>query len=69
MSPNAAAQALCRITGQHREIIVETYFRGRTINEAARLLGIPTETASSRLYYALRELTAVLRTPGRPANG
>ncbi|HEX8626579.1 MAG TPA: sigma factor-like helix-turn-helix DNA-binding protein [Catenuloplanes sp.] len=57
----AAKQALRMLTGQHREIIVETYFHGRSLTDAARLLGIPLETARSRLYYAMRELTAATR--------
>lgn len=49
------------LTRQHREIIMETYFQGRTLTDAARSLGIPLETARSRLYYAMRELTAATR--------
>lgn len=57
----AAARAVQQLARQHREILVETYFRGRNVTEAARVLGIPLETARSRLYYAMRELAAATR--------
>ncbi|WP_239126967.1 sigma-70 family RNA polymerase sigma factor [Asanoa siamensis] len=44
----------------HREIILATYFRGRTVPEAAEELGLPLGTAKSRVYYALRALRAAL---------
>lgn len=62
----AATHALRMISRQHQEIIVETYYNGRTLTDAARWLGIPLETARSRLYYAMRELTTATRgVPGR----
>jgi RNA polymerase sigma-70 factor (ECF subfamily) len=48
----------------HREILVETYFRGRTVPEAAEALGLPLGTAKSRVYYALRALRAALEQRG-----
>ena len=44
----------------HREIILATYFRGRTVPEAAEELGLPVGTAKSRVYYALRAMRAAL---------
>jgi RNA polymerase sigma-70 factor, ECF subfamily len=44
----------------HREIILATYFRGRTVPEAAEELGVPLGTAKSRVYYALRALREAL---------
>ncbi|WP_089251971.1 sigma-70 family RNA polymerase sigma factor [Asanoa hainanensis] len=44
----------------HREIILATYFRGRTVPEAAAELGVPLGTAKSRVYYALRALREAL---------
>ncbi len=49
-------EALGRLSEEHREVLVEIYFHGRSVNEAARVLGIPPGTVKSRSYYALRAL-------------
>jgi len=54
------ADALRSLNHAHREILVETYFRGRTVPEAASKLGVPVGTAKSRVFYALRALRAAL---------
>jgi RNA polymerase sigma-70 factor, ECF subfamily len=56
--------ALRTLSHAHREILVETYFRGRTVPEAAEALGLPLGTAKSRVYYALRALRAALEQRG-----
>jgi len=56
--------ALGRIGVAHRQVVVEMYFRGRTVEEAARQLGIPPGTVKSRSFYAMRALRAVLREHG-----
>ena len=48
------------LEAQHREIIVATYFRGRTTREAARELGLAPATASARLYQAMRDLSLMV---------
>jgi RNA polymerase sigma-70 factor (ECF subfamily) len=57
-------QALRTLTPSHREILIETYFHGRTTQEAAASLGLPLGTAKSRVYYALRALRAALQQRG-----
>jgi RNA polymerase sigma-70 factor (ECF subfamily) len=56
--------ALRALSPAHREILVETYFRGRTVPEAAEALGLPLGTAKSRVYYALRALRVALEQRG-----
>ena len=56
--------ALRALSQPHREILVETYFRGRTVPEAAEVLGLPLGTAKSRVYYALRALRTALHQRG-----
>ena len=56
--------ALRTLSHSHREILVETYFRGRTVPEAADALGLPLGTAKSRVYYALRALRTALQQRG-----
>ena len=56
--------ALRTLSQPHREILVSTYFRGRTVPEAAEELGLPLGTAKSRVYYALRALRSALQERG-----
>lgn len=48
------------LPAQHREIVVATYFRGRTTLEAARLLGLSPAAAKDRLYHAMRDLSLMV---------
>jgi RNA polymerase sigma-70 factor (ECF subfamily) len=58
------SDALDDLTPAHREVLVETYFKGRTVNEAARTLGIPSGTVRSRVFYALRSMKLALEERG-----
>ena len=57
-------EALRSLSLDHREAIVETYFRGRSVSEAAAVLGVPAGTVKSRTYYGLRALRAALEERG-----
>jgi RNA polymerase sigma-70 factor (ECF subfamily) len=54
------AEALRRISPEHRAVIVETYYGARSVAATAARLGIPEGTVKSRLYYGLRALRLVL---------
>ena len=58
------SDALRQLSHSHREILIETYFRGRTVPEAAEALNLPLGTAKSRVYYALRALRTALQSRG-----
>jgi RNA polymerase sigma-70 factor (ECF subfamily) len=58
------SDALDSLSTDHRAVIVETYYRGRTVAEAAGVLGIPPGTVKSRCYYALRALKLALAERG-----
>ena len=55
-------QALRSLSPQHREVLVEIFYRSRTIKEVAALLEIPPGTVKSRVFYALRSLRTVIGT-------
>jgi RNA polymerase sigma-70 factor (ECF subfamily) len=54
------ADALDRLRPKHREVLVEIYYEGSSVAEAARRLGIPPGTVKSRAHHALRALRLVL---------
>jgi len=60
----AVAEALASLRPDHRSVIVETYYRGCSVAEAAATLGIPAGTVKSRTYYALKALKLALQERG-----
>ncbi|WP_269453237.1 sigma-70 family RNA polymerase sigma factor [Yinghuangia sp. ASG 101] len=58
------AEALGALTPEHRAVLLETYYRGRSVAEAAKVLGVPEGTVKSRTYYALRALRVALEERG-----
>lgn len=58
------ADALGALTPEHRAVIVELYYRDRSVADAARELGVPEGTVKSRAYYALRALRAACEERG-----
>lgn len=58
------AEALGRLSAQHREVLVECFYRGRSVAEAAARLGVPPGTVKSRTHYALRSLRVALDEMG-----
>ncbi len=58
------AEALDRLTPEHRAVIVECYYRGRSTAEAAEVLNIPAGTVKSRTHYALRALRLAMQEMG-----
>lgn len=58
------SEALADLSEAHRQALIETYFKGRTVNEAAQALRVPPGTVRSRVYYALRSLKLSLEERG-----
>jgi len=57
-------EAMRRIGEQHRQVLVETYYKGRPYAEVAADLGVPEGTVKSRVYYGLRALRVALEEIG-----
>jgi RNA polymerase sigma-70 factor (ECF subfamily) len=55
--------ALAKLSPARRQVLIDVYFRGRSLAEVADEQGIPVGTAKSRIHYALRALRAVLEEP------
>jgi RNA polymerase sigma-70 factor (ECF subfamily) len=57
-------EALTRLSADHRAVLLECYYRGRSVSEAAGRLGVPPGTVKSRTHYALRALRLALEELG-----
>ena len=58
------ADCLTRLSAEHRAVLLECYYNGRSVAEAAHRLGIPEGTVKSRTHYALRALRLQLEETG-----
>lgn len=58
------AEALERVSPEHRAVVRELYYEGRTVREAAARLSLPEGTVKSRAYYAVRALRAAFEEMG-----
>jgi RNA polymerase sigma-70 factor (ECF subfamily) len=54
--------ALSKLSPDHRAVLIELYYRGSSMAEAAVRLGIPGGTVKSRAHYALRSLRAAVES-------
>ncbi|TMQ86511.1 hypothetical protein ETD83_40195, partial [Actinomadura soli] len=61
--PAVVARAFQALPSAHREILAETVFRDRSVNEAAASLGVPVDVVKLRVYHALRALNTALDAP------
>ena len=58
------AEAVSRLSIEHRAVLLECYYRGRSVAEASERLGIPEGTVKSRTHSALRALRLALEEMG-----
>lgn len=58
------AEAITKLSPEHRGALLECYYRGASVAEASRRLGVPPGTVKSRCHYALRALGLALEEMG-----
>jgi RNA polymerase sigma-70 factor (ECF subfamily) len=58
------ADAVTSLSPDHRAVLLECYYRGASVAQAANRLGIPEGTVKSRTHYALRALRLALQEMG-----
>ena len=56
----ALADALSKHTPKHRDVLIERYFKCRSVGETAQELGISPGTVKSRTHHAFRTLQALM---------
>jgi RNA polymerase sigma-70 factor (ECF subfamily) len=60
----ALRDSLTQLSPAHREIVDLVYYHGRTIEEAASIIGVPVGTAKTRMFYARKQLRSAMATRG-----
>jgi RNA polymerase sigma-70 factor (ECF subfamily) len=58
------AEALERLSADHRAVVQAMYYEGQTVADAARQLSVPEGTVKSRAYYAVRALRQAFEEMG-----
>jgi RNA polymerase sigma-70 factor, ECF subfamily len=58
------ADALRSLSMEHRTAVVECYYGGHTVAQAAARIGVPEGTVKSRLHYGVRALRLALEERG-----
>jgi hypothetical protein len=62
-------RAINSLDPEHRGVIIEICQHGRSVAEAAAVLGVPAETVKSRAYYALKALILALQEQAQEPRG
>ena len=70
-NPEAASQkkhrsellqsALIRLSLEHREIIDLVYYYEKSVEDCARILGIPAATVKTRMFYTRKKLAELVK--------
>jgi RNA polymerase sigma-70 factor, ECF subfamily len=64
LESRVVADAIRSLRPEHRGVLLETYYRSRSVGEAAAVLGIPAGTVKTRTLSALRSLKLALEDRG-----
>jgi len=57
-------QCLTRLSAEHREIIDLVYYHEKSVEEVAGIVGIPEATVKTRMFYARKKLSELLKERG-----
>lgn len=57
-------QCLTALTPEHREIIDLVYYHEKSVEEVAQIVGIAENTVKTRMFYARKRLSALLKAAG-----
>ena len=52
--------ALDALPAEQRQVVILTYFEGRSYPEIARIVGCPVNTVKTRMFHARRRLRSLL---------
>jgi RNA polymerase sigma-70 factor, ECF subfamily len=57
-------RAMDQLSPEHREIIDLVYYHEMSIAEVSEVIGIPENTVKTRMFYARKRLSEILKTAG-----
>jgi len=57
-------QCLIKLSTEHREIIDLVYYHEKSVEEVAGIVGIPEATVKTRMFYARKKLSELLKAQG-----
>jgi len=57
-------RCLAGLSAQHREIIDLVYYHDKSVEEVAAIVGIPENTVKTRVFYARKKLSELLKAEG-----
>jgi RNA polymerase sigma-70 factor, ECF subfamily len=57
-------KCLTRLSPSHREIIDLVYYHEKSVDEAARIVGVPKSTVKTRMFYARNHMAKLLTGAG-----
>jgi RNA polymerase sigma-70 factor, ECF subfamily len=62
---SAAMQScLSQLSVPHREVIDLVYYQEKSVDEVARIVGIPASTVKTRMFYARKQMEKLLASAG-----
>lgn len=54
-------EALSNLSPEHREIIDLVYYHEKSVDECANILGVPSGTVKTRMFYARKKLAEMVK--------
>jgi RNA polymerase sigma-70 factor, ECF subfamily len=60
----ALQQCLANLSAEHREIVDLVYYHEKSVEEVAGIVGIPEATVKTRMFYARKKLSELLKERG-----
>jgi RNA polymerase sigma-70 factor (ECF subfamily) len=57
-------QCLTALTAEHREVIDLVYYHEKSVEEVAEITGIPEATVKTRMFYARKKLSELVKKQG-----
>jgi RNA polymerase sigma-70 factor (ECF subfamily) len=54
-------EALSKLSDEHRQIVDLVYYHGRSVKEAAEIVGVGEPTVKTRMFYARKKLAGLMK--------